>query len=576
MADSPRSSPFNFSNFKDFKVISSSEVTPSGTPDNFLGVSPAQLASFSPSALDAATNAVGSSATVQLNAGPGFGKQPAQRDRLTDLSQLTQLNAGERRPVFGRTKSEMLERREIEEVIDLIRQRPGTISEAGLARLARANQLDFFADDYDWGKRLTLGGKISVIDVDLQLPSNKVSEVICTLTSSSSGPQRQTVLYNNLQEPTLDSFARNVERFARLDRLSPGPEKLAAGESDNFQIIENLYKTALARIHKHECSLHLDPESEGHGLPVIDDDGVLGLSIWYWSRQHKLSNDSSTTSKEKWRVIVEIDTGRSGSGWGVLQNNDYIGSDIVNPNGGINWQEPDYSNLEDQSNGFVLVLDPPVLIPYYDAAILDPNGEAEAETIPTLEGTEFKSLYSRRTIYDRNGDPIEYGFSLSSARMPETRRVEKIYISHPRQIQSVFEILRQSIRVRSLIDSVFHQRYLDSKPSHGSTPSLESFLLRSSLVSHPNSMTFHIESPYGKAPKLSLLLPTKDMSVSDCRISCFTFEIGRNGTIKVKSSSVNENLEYAGKRELEAALENGLNVSEDLGITGHWLYEQIQ
>lgn len=223
----------------------------------------------------------------------------------------------------------------------------------------------------------------------------------------------------------------------------------------------------------------------------------------------------------------------------------------------------------------MLVLDPPVLIPYYDAAILDPNGEAQIETLPTLEGTDSVTLNSERCIYDRSGEPIKYSFSLSSSRMPEMRRIERVYISHPRQIFSVFEILRQVIRSRTLLDSVFHRRF-QSSPIKGTAPSLSTFLHSSKPAKQPNSMSFRVEAPYGKLPRISLLLPTIDKSVADCKLSCFVFEIGRNGVVKMISSSVNEESNYSGKQELEAGLVNVVDIAEDLGIIGHWLREQIQ
>ncbi|KAJ8102721.1 mediator of RNA polymerase II transcription subunit 1-domain-containing protein [Lipomyces tetrasporus] len=576
-------SPFNF------KVLSSSEVTPMATPDNLSSVSSA-FASFSPSVLDVATAGL----TAPHGATP-LRNSIEQTTAPTLEADLQQENiTAAKRPLFGRSKSDAVQRRDIEDIVLILRRRPGAISELGIERIARNNSLEVFKDDIDGGKRISLGGRIILIDIDLLLPANKVTKVALSLASmlndqSSAAQARSDVLLlADLQTATLDAFARNVERLARHDKLS-------TNQIDNFQVLDGLYKNALQRIHEYEIHAGIDAENMGHGTPAVDDVGVLGLSIWYWNERHKIPESLSESERKRYRVIVEIgQSGRTGGGWGVVQNNALIGEQVATSDGEINWQEPDYSNLEDQVTSFVLKLDPPVAIPYYDAAILDPEGEAEIETIPTFNGSKDTVVFAKRAVYDSRGQPVEYVFSLTSTRVAEMRKIEEVYLSHPRQIFSVFEILRQSIRMRALIHSVFKPNFLI--PRSAVSTDLPSTLaeLVSSLDNRNNSMaqpestakakapptkiSVTLTKPYGHVPRVTVIMPTTDYTAIDGqpRLTSFAVDVARGGKIGVAGLVVNEHDDMQGREEMERTLEHVIDVAEDLGIVAHWVREQVR
>ncbi|KAK9484252.1 mediator of RNA polymerase II transcription subunit 1-domain-containing protein [Lipomyces starkeyi] len=576
-------SPFNF------KVLSSSEVTPMATPDNLSAVSPA-FASFSPSALDVSTAGLAGphGASALRNA-----IEQSTNTALTDDVQQESITTA-KRPLFGRSKSEAVQRRDIEEIVHILRRRPGAISELGVERIGRNNSLEVFKDEIDGGKRISLGGRIILIDIDLLLPSNKVTKVALSLASrldvqfSLAQTRSDALLLADLQAPTLDSFARNVERLARHDKLS-------TNEIDNFEVLNRLYKNALQRIHEHEIGAGIDAENAGHGTPVVDDAGVLGLSIWYWNERHRVPESLPESERKRYRVIVEIEeSGRAGAGWGVMQNNALLGEQVVSSNGEINWQEPDYSNLEDQATGYVLKLDPPVAIPYYDAAILDPECEVEFETISTFDGSKDSLVFAKRTTYNSRGQPEEYTFSLTSTKVAEMRRIEEVYMSHPRQIFSVFEILRQSIRMQALINSVFKP---DSLIPKSAVPmelplTLAEFVSSldnlSNLADLPESaprtrappamVSVKLTTPYGRPPQLSLSMPTTDSTAVDRqpRLTSFAVEMQRGGKIGVVGLAVNEDGDVEGKEEMERTLEDVIDIAEDLGIVALWVREQVR
>ncbi|KAK9238344.1 mediator of RNA polymerase II transcription subunit 1-domain-containing protein [Lipomyces kononenkoae] len=577
-------SPFNF------KVLSSSEVTPMATPENLSAISPA-LASFSPSSLDVA--AAGFAGPHGASALRNSIEQNANPVLANDLHEQ-QITTTTKTPLFGRGKSEAMTRRDVEEIVHVLRRRPGAISEMGIERIGRNNALEVFKDEIEGGKRISLGGRIILIDIDLLLPSNKATNVALALASTldvqstTAQAHSDALLLADLQKHTLDAFARNVERLARHDKLS-------TNEIDNFEVLSRLHKSALQRIHEYEIGAGIDAENAGHGTPAVDDEGVLGLSIWYWNERHKLPESLPESERMRYRVIVEIDeSGRTGGGWGVVQNNALIGEQVATSDGEINWREPDYSNLENQVTGFVLKLDPPIAIPHYDAAILDPEGVTAVETIPTLDSSKDSPVIARRVVYGSKGQPREFTFSLTSTGVVEMRKIEEVYISHPRQIFSVFEILRQSIRTKSLVSSVFKPDLLVPKSSVSTVPPSTLAEFVSSLdnlgtmmdlsestqptQTPPAMISVKSTTDYGGAPQLSVTMPTTDYAAVDRqpRLTSFTIEVQRGGKIGVHRMAVNEREDFQNTKEMERTLAHVIDVAEDLGIATLWVHDQVE
>ncbi|KAK9459351.1 mediator of RNA polymerase II transcription subunit 1-domain-containing protein [Lipomyces oligophaga] len=472
--------------------------------------------------------------------------------------------------MIGSKRPKTTAKNEIQTVIDMIRQRPGAISESGIERLAKSYGLEVFKEDTKDGKRISLGGRIVLVDIDMIFPARKIVKVTMSLANALSADMAQEqaavdgILLADLQSPTLDRFAKNLDRIARQDRLS-------TAQIDNFHAVATLYLTALTKIYKHELEVGRDAENEGHGKPIMNGDGVVGLSILYWTDRHRVPSSKSN----RYRVLVEID--ESTGSRGVVQTNAYLDPEFDLAAKPTMWQEPDYTGLEDQVAGYVLVLDPPVAVPFYDAAILDPSSELSSEISKSTTSTN-NPLYSSRTVFDSAGNSILYRFSLAASPAADMQIVDRIYISHPRQIYSVFEILRQSLFTQSLLSSVFAPRWLTPPPSPSTYPSLSDFLSTSvpSQVA-PSKVSIKLQTLYGQPSKLSMIIPTKSFTsapASTALLTSFTALIQRNALVKCTSLSVNEQSEFANKSQLESSIENVLQTAEDLGIMAHWLREQ--
>ncbi|KAK9467455.1 mediator of RNA polymerase II transcription subunit 1-domain-containing protein [Lipomyces arxii] len=549
-------SPFSF------KLLSPNEGTPGGsggsgigTP-NLLADSPTFNGAFSPDSL---------AASFGVDIG-GNG------DRSSGLRNVIAPNKNSVRSRFGRrrSKSEVV-KRDIEDVVEILRRRPGAVSEVGIERLAKNNGLEVFKEDIEGGKRISLGGRISLIDIDLMLPQSKVTKVAFSLASNKSEfatmfmSGADDILLRDLQRPTLDAFAKNFERIARHDKLS-------TSEIDNFQVLSSLYHHALYKIYERETAAGIDAENEGQGYPEIHAKDAIGLSVWYWNERH-----GSESERTRYRVLVEIDeaehTGAAGGG-GVAQNNGWIvEDDMFTPAGQVNWNEPDYSDLQEQVTGFVLTLDPPVAIPYYDAAILDPEGEAEVETFPTFDGSKDTLSMATATAKNAMDETVEYEFSLTSTRIAEMRKIEKVYVGHPRQIMQVFEILRQSIRTRSLVHSVFNF----NAPEPLSPAGLVSLKDLQAETELSRRVSVKVTTPYGAAPQVYLIMATTDYNSPDLnpRLTSVLFEIARGGKIQVASLAVNEMVKFDGKQEMQSSLERVVSNTEDLAAVAEWIREQV-
>ncbi|KAG5440395.1 hypothetical protein PCK2_000528, partial [Pneumocystis canis] len=197
------------------------------------------------------------------------------------------------------------------EVIDMVinvfqeTQTDGFIDVETLEALGRKEGFECFQENYENGITLSLGGKIIVIDIDLEKSHIywKVVRVTTTWADSTGGqyfsPSTDAILLANFaQSHRLSSFKNNFQRLTRLDRLSLPPTW------DVFSAIRSLY-TALKQIYDHELITYCDPKKvlcKKSGKPEFDTTGVVGLSIWYWEERHHCS-----FQEKLWRIIIEVE-----------------------------------------------------------------------------------------------------------------------------------------------------------------------------------------------------------------------------------------------------------------------------
>ncbi|KAK9470562.1 mediator of RNA polymerase II transcription subunit 1-domain-containing protein [Dipodascopsis tothii] len=511
--------------------------------------------------------------------------------QMTSKPNASRASGGDGNQSRPRKSSDDLKKKPIDEVVDILRMRPGAVTETGIERVAKINGLEVFKDDLNSGKRFSLAGRIILIDIDLPA-SGKVEKVALSLANSSRVHDEHSekcdqILLSNLLEPTLDKFSKNLEQLARHDRLS-------TSETDYFQVLDSLYSDGLMRILQDERERNgLDSiESELHGIPSYTDEGTLGISIWYWKDQHQMALSHSP----RYRLILGIEES-SGHVYGgapsVQQNNSWLGETLRTISGEINWQMPECSNLEDQSTVFTLTLDPPVRVYYYDAAILCPDEEMVKEATNPLETTSDVSLASQRTIYNADGLPSRVlRISMSGIEAAELRTIEKVKVAHPKHILPIIQILRQSIRIQTLLDSLFSENLLlgrngsanESYGEHANEIDIDllDFLNEKSMY-HKQSesssrVSLTIKTPYGKPPRISVILPTT--SGEDQRLTSFELEVDRNGSVNVLQLIANEqrenNVEGMDLTAIKHSLAQVISVSEDLGIAIMWLTSKIE
>lgn len=145
----------------------------------------------------------------------------------------------------------------------------------------------------------------------------------------------------------------------------------------------------------------------------------------------------------------------------------------MNPDSGLveSWNEPDFQ--PDQKAEFVLLLDPPVYLPYTLAESLDATTEPPSSATNTSNTTAAEGEYylnnvfshSHRTVVDPGtGRETRFDVSFSSLVPYSFVKVTEVPIAHPRDLPVILEHLRKAV----LVDTLFRSLNLDQKHSPAS------------------------------------------------------------------------------------------------------------
>ncbi|KAL9086521.1 MAG: hypothetical protein Q9159_004110 [Coniocarpon cinnabarinum] len=203
-------------------------------------------------------------------------------------------------------------RRRLESVLLMLSERTGRISQEGLERLARRMGLEMYDEYRDGGRSLTLAGKsMFAVDVLFRPPSSptvdqttfsfhEVNEETIADFSPAAG-----ILREDLSPPIgisainakLDSFARNLEKISKYERLS-----VDAGGVNCFEAISGVYRS-LKRLHEHEIKMaqtlegtkgvsasNTEAACKRSGWPKMNVRRTVGLSVEYWRDRHCISS----------------------------------------------------------------------------------------------------------------------------------------------------------------------------------------------------------------------------------------------------------------------------------------------
>lgn len=336
----------------------------------------------------------------------------------------------------GGKRNEDEERRaKMRKVLKSIGRPKGRVSEESIARISRRvgfqNDIDvekLTAEEKErkvGNRPISTAGNAVVIDFDLK--NNVPQNVTISFTGESTGLKEQReragrVLLNDLKAPNgialdakLDRFAMNLERLARMDRLSLGGINCFAALSGIYTSLRRLYEQEIlaakapskedAPDAKENASIQVTYKKSGN--PLMHANGILGLEIMYWREGRKIVTNSkppdtameldgqenketqlAETEDDEGAFTLRIETEACPAGlYPPLRVSDaWLPEPLELPNTdsgeGIPWQDPPPTLIAANAGAgaiavdgeqklpdlrFVAKLDPPVVMPYQTA-----------------------------------------------------------------------------------------------------------------------------------------------------------------------------------------------------------------
>ncbi|KAG5976485.1 hypothetical protein E4U55_007319 [Claviceps digitariae] len=318
----------------------------------------------------------------------------------------------------------------LDTIMDILSTKKGLVSEVSLERLAQRIGLELLSEE----QRTPRGRKIrtlaiagSAIALDIVLDNNIVQTVSLAYHGSAPSVSEHMdaagqILLRDLtllpgQSPltkTLESFASNFERLARLDKLSIVPgldchEALAGIYASLIRLYEwdlSTLREDTAMKDKSDAYLANVVMCSRHGRPAMHDRNRVGLALQYW-KQHRhvvhRANDADLSSPSEkrhkvWSLLLGCDT-LDGMGVPPVRVSDnWISKNITRedvtfspPKTMLDWQEPDNISLPPSDDNkdagmdllqpdlsttrvprvmFTVTFDPPVVLPQNDWARL--------------------------------------------------------------------------------------------------------------------------------------------------------------------------------------------------------------
>lgn len=217
-------------------------------------------------------------------------------------------------------------RKRLEAVIRLVGQRPGRVSDEGIERLARRYGLDVQCEPpvgqnkADGVRQITLAGETLLID--LTSKDDVVQSIQVEGPDAFSG-SAAALLKSNLTVPegagrinyTLDKFAKNLERIARLDKLEGANFNCYEAISGVYTSLKKLYdhekKAAVALlgdgsdeasqddIRKRELKADREVMCRKSGRPRLNARGRIGLTLDYWMDGRFISDASAPANAKE-------------------------------------------------------------------------------------------------------------------------------------------------------------------------------------------------------------------------------------------------------------------------------------
>lgn len=219
----------------------------------------------------------------------------------------------------------------LNDVLQILRQKKGVVSNEGLERLTKRVGLDCMWEDVPPIKNFVIAGSTVALEICMK---DHVAQTVKLDFPLSKDPvtkyasKAEAILLDDLklapgQHPwtkSLDKFAANLERLAVLDKLSVfSKEKPHLVTHDAvaglYESLEKLHEWDVKRLHDNaELRTQGDEHTrvvamcERNGRPVMHERGHVGMCLDYW-REHRLYIPRGEQAKEKLK---------SAKTWGIL------------------------------------------------------------------------------------------------------------------------------------------------------------------------------------------------------------------------------------------------------------------
>ncbi|KAG5513428.1 hypothetical protein PMAC_001492 [Pneumocystis sp. 'macacae'] len=435
-----------------------------------------------------------------------------------------------------------------------------------LETLGKKEGFECFQDKYENGVTLSLGGKIIVIDIDLEkFPIYwKVVRVTTTWADSSGGqyfsPSTDAILLSNFSKSyRLNSFKSNFQRLTCLDRLSSPPTW------DLFSIIRSLH-LSLKKIYDYELEIYFDAEKvlcEKSGKPEFDVANIVGLSLWYWKQRH-----CCFVEHKSWRVIIEAQENDPSlfsisSAFNIEWTNQKV--DLLD--NGYEWITS--SSNSPSSSQFVMILDPPLvicledikkickIIGLNDTSIFFKDVQNDNDLVyETVLTSQSLPIHAKRTIYLPSSLTQDHFYIIEKSTLFPVCVVKRIPFYHPEHIYFVLKILRKYTVLQTLVESYMND------------DTCKNFLLdqvkyKTSIKSETNiNITTFYEKDLGIEISFSTIYHNLKIKLS----------IIENGHIILKDIQTNRPL----FENMILQIEQIFQVSEDLGISCEYIRQMLE
>ncbi|KAL5594425.1 hypothetical protein BROUX41_001360 [Berkeleyomyces rouxiae] len=377
--------------------------------------------------------------------------------------------------------SEAEKAKRLRAMIDLLQEKKGLVSEAGLERLCnRMGLVHLWEGSANSSKPrcITMAGK--TFSVDVYLRNNVVVDVQLLFDESADivkqhSPRAADILKQDLQlEPyqspltkTLDKFAMNLDRLHSQDKLNVMPgfdcqEALASMSLSLHKLYDwDLEKTRMELGgQSSEESIITTVMCTKHGRPSLHARGNVGLSLQYW-KEKKLAPPKPSMAKIAeeselvWSLLImcakapmgtmPYALARVSTEWispMVVKENPLAEETLQSVTGDVlDWQHPENTLLPDEAGMgpkypdivFKAILDPPVVLPHsVFMQVLQATGQTPMEH--HAPSTTFDALF-----FPLDSLPAVNEGSSGNGNVPHQD------LSEPRKVSSVRKVSRLDI-----------------------------------------------------------------------------------------------------------------------------------